>query len=311
MAAELTERARRLFAGSVEFMLSAPALKFLPEPAVPEVALAGRSNVGKSSLLNAITGRTSLARTSVTPGRTQELNFFAVGTPERLRLVDMPGYGFAKAPPAVAEKWRRLVRDFLRGRQVLKRTLVLIDARHGVKPPDKDMMAMLDQAAVGYRLVLTKARREEHAVVRRLLFIAATLRLTEPLPPPDDKAAASGAAPAETAPEGPPPKQTCRWTYRAFLQRQICFTSMTGLSSCTQPEIVALPDSAEGDAPLSDAPQQNVCNDIFRPAVNARIRLSTALLSRSKDLFASDQSAKVDPQFKAAGVKVAPEPTAK
>lgn len=157
IAAELSERARRLFAGSVEFMLSAPALKFLPEPTVPEVALAGRSNVGKSSLLNAITGRTSLARTSVTPGRTQELNFFAVGTPERLRLVDMPGYGFAKAPPAVVEKWRRLVRDFLRGRQVLKRTLVLIDARHGVKPPDKDMMAMLDQAAVGYRLVLTKA----------------------------------------------------------------------------------------------------------------------------------------------------------
>jgi GTP-binding protein len=155
--AELVERARRLFAGPVDFMLSAPALKFLPEPQVPEVALAGRSNVGKSSLLNAITGRTSLARTSVTPGRTQELNFFAVGNPERLRLVDMPGYGFAKAPPAVVEKWRRLVRDFLRGRQVLKRTLVLIDARHGVKPPDLEMMAMLDQAAVGYRLVLTKA----------------------------------------------------------------------------------------------------------------------------------------------------------
>lgn len=154
---ELVERARRLFAGPVDFMLSAPALKFLPEPEVPEVALAGRSNVGKSSLLNAITGRTSLARTSVTPGRTQELNFFAVGAPERMRLVDMPGYGFAKAPPKVVENWRRLVRDFLRGRQVLKRTLVLIDARHGVKPPDAEMMDMLDAAAVGYRLVLTKA----------------------------------------------------------------------------------------------------------------------------------------------------------
>ncbi len=156
-AAALTERARRLFAGPVEFMLSAPALRFLPDPVVPELAFAGRSNVGKSSLLNAITGRNSLARTSVTPGRTQELNFFAVGTPELLRLVDMPGYGFAKAPPAVVEQWRRLIRDFLRGRVVLKRTLVLIDARHGIKPPDLEMLDMLDHAAVGYRLVLTKA----------------------------------------------------------------------------------------------------------------------------------------------------------
>jgi GTP-binding protein len=162
LLAERIEAARKLFSGRVDFLLSAPALKFLPEPVVPEVAFAGRSNVGKSSLLNALTGRKSLARTSVTPGRTQELNFFEVGEPvgnrpAQFRLVDMPGYGFAKAPPAVVEKWRRLVRDFLRGRVVLKRTLVLIDARHGVKPVDEEMMKMLDEAAVGYRVVLTKA----------------------------------------------------------------------------------------------------------------------------------------------------------
>lgn len=154
---DLTEQARRLFAGRVEFLLSAPALKFLPEPEMPEIAFAGRSNVGKSSLLNALTGRKSIARASVTPGRTQELNFFEVGEPCQLRLVDMPGYGFAKAPLAVVEKWKRLVRDFLRGRVVLKRVLVLIDARHGVKDVDRDMMKMLDESAVGYRLVLTKA----------------------------------------------------------------------------------------------------------------------------------------------------------
>ena len=151
------ERARRLFAGRVEFLKSAPGLQFLPDPDVPEIAFAGRSNVGKSSLLNALTGRKALARTSVTPGRTQELNFFEVGDPTQLRLVDMPGYGFAKAPLKVVEQWRRLVRDYLRGRLVLKRTLLLIDARHGIKPVDAEMMRMLDEAAVGYRVVLTKA----------------------------------------------------------------------------------------------------------------------------------------------------------
>lgn len=156
-AAARAEAARLLFAGRIEFLKSAPALKFLPDPEVPEIAFAGRSNVGKSSLLNALTGRRAIARTSVTPGRTQELNFFEVGEPTRLRLVDMPGYGFAKAPPKVVEQWRRLVRDYLRGRVVLKRTLLLIDSRHGVKPVDAEMMQMLDEAAVGYRLVLTKA----------------------------------------------------------------------------------------------------------------------------------------------------------
>ena len=152
-----SERARLLFAGRIEFLKSAPGLQFLPDADFPEVAFAGRSNVGKSSLLNAVTGRKSIARASVTPGRTQELNFFEVGEPTRLRLVDMPGYGFAKAPPDVAKKWQRLVRDFLRGRVVLKRVLLLIDSRHGIKPPDLEMMTMLDEAAVVYRLVLTKA----------------------------------------------------------------------------------------------------------------------------------------------------------
>ena len=166
---DLAEQARRLFAGRVEFLLSAPALKFLPEPDAPEIAFAGRSNVGKSSLLNALTGRKAIARTSVTPGRTQELNFFEVGEPTRLRLVDMPGYGFAKAPPRVVEQWKRLVRDFLRGRVVLKRVLVLIDGRHGIKDVDREMMQMLDQSAVGYRLVLTKADKIKASELDKVL----------------------------------------------------------------------------------------------------------------------------------------------
>ena len=155
--AAMLERARVLFAGRIEFLKSAPALQYLPDPDLPEIAFAGRSNVGKSSLLNALTGRKSIARASVTPGRTQELNFFDVGEPALLRLVDMPGYGFAKAPLKVVENWKRLVREFLRGRVVLKRTLVLIDARHGPKDVDREMMRMLDEAAVGYRVVITKA----------------------------------------------------------------------------------------------------------------------------------------------------------
>ncbi|HKR25662.1 MAG TPA: ribosome biogenesis GTP-binding protein YihA/YsxC [Allosphingosinicella sp.] len=155
--AELSEAARKLFSGPVTFLKSAPELKFLPEPLLPEIAFAGRSNVGKSSLLNRLTNRSSLARTSNTPGRTQELNIFEVGDPVRLRLVDMPGYGFAKAPKDVARKWRFLVNDYLRGRPVLKRTLLLIDARHGVKEIDREIMTMLDEAAVSYRVVLTKA----------------------------------------------------------------------------------------------------------------------------------------------------------
>ncbi len=154
---EAIETARKTFAGPIAFLKSAPSLQFIPDADVPEVAFAGRSNVGKSSLLNALTGRNALARTSNTPGRTQELNFFDVGEPLNFRLVDMPGYGFAKAPKDVVKKWRFLVNDYLRGRQALKRALVLIDSRHGIKEVDREILDMLDKAAVSYRLVLTKA----------------------------------------------------------------------------------------------------------------------------------------------------------
>jgi GTP-binding protein len=153
---ELAERARKLFSGPIEFLKSAPELQFLPDPTVPEIAFAGRSNVGKSSLLNALTNRNGLARTSNTPGRTQELNFFDVGDPLQLRLVDMPGYGFAEAPKDLVRRWRYLMNDYLRGRAALKRALVLVDSRHGLKQVDREMMTMLDDAAVGYHLVLTK-----------------------------------------------------------------------------------------------------------------------------------------------------------
>ena len=156
-AAARIEAARKLFAGPVAFLKSAPELKFLPEPTAPEVAFAGRSNVGKSTLINALVNRTGLARTSNTPGRTQELNLFDVGDPLAFRLVDMPGYGFAKAPKDMVKRWKFLVNDYLRGRAVLARVLVLVDARHGLKDVDRELMGMLDKAAVSYQLVLTKA----------------------------------------------------------------------------------------------------------------------------------------------------------
>jgi GTP-binding protein len=155
--AALEERARKLFSGPITFLKSAPKLDFLPDAQMPEIAFAGRSNVGKSALLNALTNRNGLARTSNTPGRTQELNYFDVGDPPLFRLVDMPGYGFAEAPLVIVKKWRFLVNDYLRGRQVLARAFVLIDSRHGIKSVDNDILDMLDGAAVSYHLVMTKA----------------------------------------------------------------------------------------------------------------------------------------------------------
>ena len=149
------EHGRLLFAGETEFVKGVVAMSGLPEPDRLEVCFAGRSNVGKSSLINALTGRKGLARASNTPGRTQEINFFTAG--DAHYLVDLPGYGFANAPLAVVEKWQRLLKQYLSGRQTLRRAFVLIDARHGVKKVDEEILGLLDSAAVTFQVVLTKA----------------------------------------------------------------------------------------------------------------------------------------------------------
>ncbi len=148
------EAGRLLFARECTFLLGVARLNQLPDDVLPEIAFAGRSNVGKSSLLNALTGRKALARTSNTPGRTQQLNFFDLG--ERAMLVDMPGYGYAKAPKRQVDAWTRLVKDYLRGRVGLRKLCLLIDARHGVKPIDREIMDLLEAAAVVFQVVLTK-----------------------------------------------------------------------------------------------------------------------------------------------------------
>ncbi|MGQ3673426.1 ribosome biogenesis GTP-binding protein YihA/YsxC [Xanthobacter sp. TB0136] len=153
-AAALREQGRLLFAGEWKFIWAAPTIETLPPMQGHEIALVGRSNVGKSSLVNALTGRKALARTSVTPGRTQELIFFDAGP--QLRLVDMPGYGFAKAPKDKVDAWTRTIRDYLRGRVNLARVFVLVDSRHGLKPVDNEILDLLDTAAVSYALILTK-----------------------------------------------------------------------------------------------------------------------------------------------------------
>lgn len=155
LSAEEIEAGRLLFAQACDFVWGADRLDQLPEALLPEIAFAGRSNVGKSSLINALTGRRTLARTSNTPGRTQQLNFFDLG--RRLLLVDMPGYGYAKESKEKVEAWNDMVRRFLKGRVTLRRAFVLVDARHGLKPNDEEIMKMLDQAAVMYQVVLTKA----------------------------------------------------------------------------------------------------------------------------------------------------------
>jgi GTP-binding protein len=155
--AKLIEQGRKLFAGEWQFFWASPSIETLPPMAGVEVAFAGRSNVGKSSLINALTGRNALARTSHTPGRTQELIFFEGADPFGLRLVDMPGYGFASAPKTKVASWTALIRKFLQGRSNLARVYVLIDARHGLKQIDLDVLKTLDEAAVSYQVVLTKA----------------------------------------------------------------------------------------------------------------------------------------------------------
>jgi GTP-binding protein len=143
--------------GPCTFVKGVVRIDDLPQNGRPEIAFAGRSNVGKSSLINALTGRTSLARVSVTPGRTRELNYFTLGKEGALYLVDMPGYGYARASKSAIKGWTRLIRDYLKGRRELKRVFLFIDARHGIKPSDEETMELLDEAAVSYQVVLTKA----------------------------------------------------------------------------------------------------------------------------------------------------------
>lgn len=172
------ELGRKLFAGECEFLWASADAAHLPPPDTPEIAFAGRSNVGKSSLLNALTNRKTLARTSRTPGRTRELNFFVLNTGAgnaKLRLVDMPGYGYAAASKEKAASWKRLMEDFLRSRVPLARVFLLIDGRHGAKPIDMEMLDLLDRSAVSYQIVLTK--QDEVRAAEREPLLAATLSL--------------------------------------------------------------------------------------------------------------------------------------
>jgi len=161
------EKGRMLFAGETTFVKGVVAMDGLPEPDRMEVCFAGRSNVGKSTLINALTGMKALARASNTPGRTQEINFFTAS--EEHYLVDLPGYGYANAPLPVVEKWQRLLKQYLSGRQTLRRAFVLIDARHGVKKVDDEIMSLLDSSAVTFQVVLTKADKVKEAERAKIL----------------------------------------------------------------------------------------------------------------------------------------------
>ncbi len=157
----IREKGRLIFAGPIDFLKGVVAMDGLPPPDRAEVCFAGRSNVGKSSLINALTGRKALARASNTPGRTQEINFFTAG--DSHYLVDLPGYGFAEAPVVVVEKWQRLLKAYLAGRQTLRRAFVLIDTRHGVMKVDEEILALLDRSAVTFQVVMTKADKVKTA----------------------------------------------------------------------------------------------------------------------------------------------------
>jgi len=162
----VTAGGQGLFSGPIHFIKGVVRIDGLPGAPIPEIAFAGRSNVGKSSLLNALTGRKALARASNTPGRTRELNYFLVG--EALHIVDMPGYGYAKAPKAQVKGWNQLIYDYLRGRPQLKRVFLLIDSRHGLKDTDAGALALMDEAAVSYQVVLTKIDKISAAHLARV-----------------------------------------------------------------------------------------------------------------------------------------------
>lgn len=160
------EKGRLLFAGQTEFVKGVVAMDGLPDADRLEVCFAGRSNVGKSSLINALTGRKGLARASNTPGRTQEINYFTAGD---IYVVDLPGYGYANAPLAVVEKWQRLLKNYLAGRQTLRRVFVLIDARHGAKEVDEEIMTLLDRSAVTFQVIMTKVDKLKGAALQQSL----------------------------------------------------------------------------------------------------------------------------------------------
>jgi GTP-binding protein len=183
--AEAAEAGRKLFAQECRFVSGAASYDGLPDDRLPEVAFAGRSNVGKSSLINALTGRKTLARTSNTPGRTRQINFFDLGG--RLMLVDLPGYGYARAAKTEVRGWTRLIESYLKGRVGLRRLCLLIDGRHGLKPSDEDIMTLLDVAAVTYRVVLTKCDKVRtadlaaHEAAVRTTLAAHPAALQEPI----------------------------------------------------------------------------------------------------------------------------------
>ena len=180
---EAEEAGRKLFAGPVEFVKGVVAMDGLPPADRLEVCFAGRSNVGKSSLINALTGRKALARTSNTPGRTQEINYFDVGG--HFYLVDLPGYGFAEAPVAVVAQWQALLKAYLAGRATLRRAFVLIDMRHGVKKVDEEIMALLNRAAVTFQVVLTKSDKITHAAQEKTLAQVRTALARHPAAYPE------------------------------------------------------------------------------------------------------------------------------